>query len=83
MRCTNTNKVRHLTLGRAYAHLCSLEAAGKAEGSVLDCYSCHHCGGYHVGRLSGKHGKKMRHAPPLQNTIGQAFDDDDELRAAA
>ena len=84
MRCTTTNKIRHLTLGRAYEHQRDLEASGKAEGSVLNCYSCQHCGGYHVGRLSGKHGKKkLRHAPPLQNTIGLAFGDGDELAMAA
>jgi hypothetical protein len=82
MRCRTTNKVRHLTLKRAYAAQRAMEASGKVQG-VLNCYPCHHCGGYHVGRLSGKHGKKMRHAPPLQNTLGLAFDHDDELRAAA
>jgi hypothetical protein len=60
-----------------------METSGKSQG-VLNCYSCRNCGGYHIGRITGKHGRKeLRHAPPLQNTIGKAFDNDDELRAAA
>lgn len=46
MKCERTGKERHISQGKAKAHLRSLQTTGYV-GVV---YSCQHCFGWHVGR---------------------------------
>ena len=81
MRCTHTNKIRHRTWEHAYAALAACQRAYRDGCGALQPYRCNHCGDYHLGRLTGKGEKKpIIHAPALQNTLDQAFD---ELEEAA